>query len=136
MKKLFTTSLFLFLIFTSSIYAQERIVEVYTSIKDASFIPLVDNKPLSNIPVDTFLYKVETDSIVNLSIDFTNKRIMDLFIAIDFEGIKHQKYQIVYKNKAQKTIDLLTDTPKNDTLFDLFSLKNESFKNYLKNFND
>lgn len=136
MKKLLTTSLLLFLFFTTSLFAQERIVEVYTSIKDASFIPLVDNKPLSNIPVDTFLYKVRTDSIVNLSIDFTNKRIMDLFIAIEFDGIKHQKYQIVYKNKTQKTIDLLTDTPSNDTLFDLFKLKNESFKNYLKNLNE
>jgi len=135
MKKLLTTSLLLFLFFTSSIYAQERKIEIYTTIKDASFIPIIENKALSNIPVDTFIYVVETDTIINLSIDFPNKSVMDLFITIDFDGIKHKKYQIVYKNKAQKTLDLLTDTPENDTLFDLFSLKNESFKNYLKNVN-
>ncbi len=133
MKKIILSLAVILGIFSTSLFGQQKQIMIYTKIKMAKFVPYINNHAMTNSPVDTFIYNVDTTHIVNLTINFADKRINDLFIPIDFQGIKSKKYQIVYKNKRQKTISILDNAPQNDTLLDLFILKNESFKNYLKN---
>lgn len=136
MKKLIFLLSLIVTVFSTNLFSQQKKVEIYTTIQKAKFIPYINNVKMTDSPVDTFTYKVETDQIVNLKVDFVDKRIIDLFIPIDFNGIKFQKYKIVYKSKNKKQLEYLESTPQNDTLLDLFTLKNESFKNYLKNINN
>lgn len=136
MKKILLLFAIVVSIFSTNLFGQQKKVEIYTKIEKAKFIPYINNVKMTNYPVDNFIYMIETDQIVNLTINFVDERIIDLFIPIEFGGIKFQKYQIVYKSNSQKQIDYLSKTPQNDTLLDLFTLKNKSFSNYLKNLNN
>jgi hypothetical protein len=122
----------IFILFLSSFsaFAQKKL-EIYTKLKEAAFIPYINDEQMTMIPVDTFSYSFDTATIVHLTIHFPDSTIYDISKKLNYNGLKYKKFQIV---KRKKIIQKLTDIKqrhKADTLKASFMLKDESFGEYL-----
>ncbi len=118
--------------FQLNIYAQERKVEIFTSIDSAEFIPYIGNQPLVMLPVKSFIIDADTLDNFTLTIHFQDETIFDIVKNVHFEFLKYKKYEIVEKNKVIRKIEHRTDYQQ-DTLFDKYTIRNLSLQHYLSN---
>ena len=130
MRKIFVVILGLMVISAANLSAQKK-VEIYTKLKNASFIPYINDEQMTMIPVDTFVYEFDTVSIVNLTVHFPDSNVYDLSEKLNFNGIKYKKFEIVERPKVIKRVRDLTQRNKSENLDDKFMLRNKTFINYL-----
>jgi len=131
MKRLLFILLIFMTVCVNDALSQSKSILVFTNEKEAEFIPFVNGKQMSMIPVDTFYMEADTLNFVRLDIHFTDNKTADLQKNISFEFFKHKKFEIVYKGSITRSLNSLSPDNKSDTLYDKFMLKNLSSVKYL-----
>jgi len=117
-------------LFSSTIFAQNRSILIYTLQSEAEFVPFIDGKQMTMIPVDSFFIYADTLQFVHIDIHFLDDKTANLSKNVSFEFFKHKKYEIVFKSSFSRSINDLGNGLSSDTLYDKFKLKNHSAMNY------
>lgn len=120
---------FLFLS-TDVVVAQSKSVLIYTLHKEAEFIPFMNGKQMTMIPVDSFFIDADTIDFVRLDIHFLDDQTANISKNVSFDMFKNKKYEIVFKNNFERKITDLGNGSQSDTLYDKFKIKDRSATSY------
>lgn len=130
MRKLVLIIVFVLFVFSNMVFAQNKTVFIYTLQSEAEFIPFINGRQMTMIPVDSFLIIADTMQFFRLDIHFLDDNTANISKNIDFDFFKHKKYEIIYKSSFLRTINDLGNGSKSDTLYDKFTIKNHSATSY------
>ncbi|MBN2893998.1 MAG: hypothetical protein JXL97_19165 [Bacteroidales bacterium] len=130
MRKLISIVVFVLFISSSVIFAQNKSIFIYTLQSEAEFIPFINGRQMTMIPVDSFFIDADTIQFLRLDIHFLDDQTANISKKIDFDFFKHKKYEIIYKSNFLRTLNDVGNGSKSDTLYDKFKIKNHSAMSY------
>ncbi|MBN2892591.1 MAG: hypothetical protein JXL97_12055 [Bacteroidales bacterium] len=132
MSNLNTLFFTILMLISFSVFSQNKTVEVYTTLPNAGFIPFINGEQMLMMPVDTFFIDADTLQNFELIISFEDTEIADIKKKINFDFLKHKKYEIVYRGGIAETIDDLDGSEVPIGTYQKYMIKDRSAKYYLK----